>query len=92
METKGNPLYEMAKKMNLLNNSFDLSAEDYFEFARFKAGKCKIDQAKVDDFAKFAQRVEDRLDEMSEDKKNFKRTIGSVFDEMLDKYIKVFLY
>lgn len=90
METKGNPLYDMARKMKILSTVWEVSAKNYFESGRFKAGKFKLDQAKIEEFGKFAQRVEDKLYELAEDKKNWKRTIEDVFDEMLDKHIKVF--
>jgi hypothetical protein len=40
----GNPVFDMAKQLNLINDSYDSGAEDLFDSTEFKTGKCELDE------------------------------------------------
>lgn len=89
VESQGNPVYDLAKKLNLLIDSWELSAESVFDSAVFKTGKCTLDEDQVEEFKKFAQEVETKLYELAESEDNWSKTVGSVYKEKLNEYIKV---
>uniref|UniRef100_A0A0N5BC16 Amine oxidase n=1 Tax=Strongyloides papillosus TaxID=174720 RepID=A0A0N5BC16_STREA len=83
---KKNPIYEIAKNLNIINGEED--DDDFIYTGEYKIGKCHLEDDIIKKFTNFSRNLERYYELISSDDKMNSKTIGDMFQ----KDYKTFLY